>query len=263
MAKVEWGKQTDRTYEYGVDRGVLYVDGGSGVPWNGLIRVDETVTGGEVSPIWMDGVLKGYRQAKELYQGSVSAITYPDEFEECDGILEDDGFLYSQQQRKPFCLTYRTKVANPMNEKLGYKLHLIFDAIVSPTQRQNASTSTTVNPLAFTWPINAIPQMFPNRRPTAHLILDSRKMDLGILEEIEDILYGTSDTQPRFPSASELADLQLLRGYQFALVGGKPMLVPGYPAEVIGNPDIGVYRTTRHSPLTPVGGKPSIYGLEL
>lgn len=264
MAQLEWDRIPDRTFEYGVDRGVLYVDGGPGVPWNGLIRVDETPQGGEASPIYMDGKIVMYRRSKETYSGTIAAITYPDEFEACDGYLQDSqGLIATHQRRKKFNLSYRTKVANPLNENLATRIHLIYEAEVAPVSRQNSTNSQTVNPLAFSWGIFAIPQSFPGYRPTAHFIVDSRLVDPGAFEELQRMLYGTEDSEPLFPSVSQLSTILNLTGYQFEVINDKLMLVPGVPAWVLGNEEMGIYRITKDSPLIPVDGKPGIYQYEV
>ncbi len=41
MPAIVWDNIGDRFYESGLDRGVLYLSDGSGVPWNGLISIIE------------------------------------------------------------------------------------------------------------------------------------------------------------------------------------------------------------------------------
>lgn len=41
MPGLVWDRVGDRTYESGLDRGVLYLPDGSAVPWNGLTSIVE------------------------------------------------------------------------------------------------------------------------------------------------------------------------------------------------------------------------------
>lgn len=265
MTQVRWDRIQDRTFEYGVDRGVLYVDGKPGVAWSGLLRVDQRTVGGELAPIYMDGELVRLDRAKEHYTGAISAVMYPEEFEACEGIEESSGFLFDSQRRASFGLSYRTLVGNPLSERIAYKLHLLYNASVTPTERNHGSAGQTLNPTGFSWNISAVPLQFPDRRATAHISLDSRRVDRTVLDMLEQMLYGTDTTDPRMPTSEELAYLQTLQGFRVELVGGKPMLTPGYPAEFIGDPNTGVYKQTEHSPLVDLtpAGKPGIYGLEI
>lgn len=59
--KLLWDKTGERTYETGVDRGVLYPMSAAGtyplgVAWNGLTGVTESPSGAEASPIYADNI---------------------------------------------------------------------------------------------------------------------------------------------------------------------------------------------------------------
>lgn len=55
MAILEWDKVGERTYQAGLDRGVLYLNDGTVVPWNGLISVEES-SDAELKSFYLDGV---------------------------------------------------------------------------------------------------------------------------------------------------------------------------------------------------------------
>jgi hypothetical protein len=59
--------------------------------------------------------------------------------------------------------------------------------------------SLDVEPLEFEWKLTAIPEDLANYRPTAHVIIDSRKIDPNLLKDIEDILYGNEASAARLP----------------------------------------------------------------
>ena len=72
MARLVWDNVGERFYEAGVDRGVLYVDD-VGTPWSGLVSVDETPTGGEARPFYIDGVKYLNLSAQEEFAATISA----------------------------------------------------------------------------------------------------------------------------------------------------------------------------------------------
>mgnify|MGYP006262601601 CR=1 FL=1 len=44
-----------------------------------------------------------------------------------------------------------------------------------------------------------IPDELFGRRPTCHLIIDTRHMDPWLIQDIEDIIYGDEDSDPTLP----------------------------------------------------------------
>ena len=93
MAKLVWDEVGKRTYETGVDKGVLYVQDdegayGKGVAWNGLTAVTESPSGAEPTALYADNTKYLELTSKEEYGATIEAYTYPDEFEACDGSAE-------------------------------------------------------------------------------------------------------------------------------------------------------------------------------
>src|SRR5690349_17271301 len=98
MTKILWDQPGQRRFEAGVDRGVLYPNNSEGVPWNGLISVDEAVSGGETDAYYFDGIKYFDSVANEDFQATVQAYTYPDEFAECEGYTSfAPGLLFAKQ----------------------------------------------------------------------------------------------------------------------------------------------------------------------
>lgn len=204
--RLKWGAVGERYFEVGVDRGVLYVDTLDGVPWNGLVSVSESPSGGEAEPYYVDGVkFLNYFNSEE-FEATVEAYTYPDEFALCDGTASiSNGLFATQQKRKPFGLSYRTKIGNDVDGlDHAYKIHLVYNAKVAPSERSNQSVAETVDPDNFSWAITTTPVFFRDHRPTAHFVIDSRDTTNNLLRKIEDILYGNDDQEPRLPGIAEL-----------------------------------------------------------
>jgi len=206
MTQLNWATIGERFFEAGIDRGVLYVENEDGVAWNGLISVSESPIGGEVSEYYVDGIKYLQVAAGEQFEATIEAYTYPDEFNACEGIVSvSNGLHMTHQHKKSFGLCYRTKIGNDINGlDHAYKLHLIYNALAAPSSHDHNTVGESISPDNFSWNITTKPPTFTGYKTTAHLIIDSRDAPRGLLNQIEDILYGTDDLAPRQPSPSEL-----------------------------------------------------------
>lgn len=200
MAKLEWDEAGKHVYETGVSKGVLYVMSdtpgtyGKGVAWNGLSSVSESPTGAEVSAIYADNIKYLNLMSREEFEGSIEAYTYPDEFMACDGSASPEdanGFVIGQQDRKTFAFCYQTKVGNDLNPEAGYKIHIIYGALASPSERSYETVNDSPEAMTFSWDITTTPVAVTGFKPTAHVELDSTKIEKTKLEKIEAKLYGT------------------------------------------------------------------------
>jgi hypothetical protein len=214
MTRLKWGAAGERRFETGIDRGVLYPITGQGVAWSGLISVTESPTGGEVKPFFMDGIQYQARATPEGFAGSIEAYTYPSEFAVCDGTVKlADGLFATQQKRQPFGLSYRTLIGNDLDGlDHGYKIHLVYNVLATPTERVNQTVSDNPEPDTFTWDISATPAQLAGVRPTSHLIIDSRETNVSVLQALEDQLYGSDVYLPNLPSPLEIVSLYASAG---------------------------------------------------
>lgn len=208
MARLDWGALGERLYETGVDRGVLYI-GANGVAWTGLISVAESPSGGDAKPYYLDGVKFLNISAAEEYEATLEAFYNPPEFAVCDGIASvQNGLFVTQQPRKSFNLSYRTKIGNDVDQSdHAYKIHLIYNALAAPSDRKNNTTGDSVEPSTFSWGITTLPPSITGFKPTAHLVIDSRFTLVATLTAVEDILYGSDVNVARIPSPDELVTL--------------------------------------------------------
>ena len=214
MSQIEWDKTGERYYETGVDHGVLYpsqTDGtySKGVAWNGLSSVNESPSGAEPTPIYADNIKYLNLMSAEEYGATVEAYTYPDEFAECDGSAEiTKGVTIGQQPRKKFGLSYRTKLGNDQDgDEHGYKLHLIYGANASPSEKSYSTVSDSPEAITFSWELTTTPVNVKGFKPTAVLTVDSTKVDKAKLAELEAILYGSAEQEPKLPLPDEVATL--------------------------------------------------------
>jgi hypothetical protein len=193
MPQLKWDDIGERYFEAGVDRGVLYLSDNTGVAWNGLTSVKEASSGGEPAAYYIDGVkYLNFASSKEFF-GSIEAFTYPDEFAEYDGWLElGNGLSVDEQNRKSFGLSYRTLIGNDVDGLAhGYKIHIVYNALATPTDGTYATLGDTPDPLSFSWAFTTTPIRVPGLKPLAHITIDSTKTNPTQLKFIEDYLYGT------------------------------------------------------------------------
>lgn len=213
MSKITWDQVGQKLYETGVDHGVLYkqVSGTypKGVAWNGLTNVTESPSGAEPSPMYADNIKYVNLMSAEEYKATVEAYMYPDEFAECDGSKElSDGVYIGQQSRTPFGLCYRTKIGNDVDgENHGYKLHLIYGALASPSEKSYATVNDSPEAITLSWELSTTPVEVKNGKPTASLTIDSTKADPAKLAQLEGILYGGESEEARLPLPDEIATL--------------------------------------------------------
>lgn len=206
MSKLEWDKKTERLYETGVKQGVLYVqkaDGtyDNGVAWNGLTAVTENPSGAESNPLYADDIKYIDLRSAEEFGATIEAYTYPDEFAACDGSATvTAGVTIGQQVRKPFGLCYRTTLGNDSEfNDHGYKLHIIYNATASPSEKGYQTINDNPEAITFSWEITTTPVAVNGYKPTASITIDSTKVDATKLKTLEDNLYGTDQTEPTLP----------------------------------------------------------------
>lgn len=193
---IVWDKVEDRTYETGLDRGVLYLPDGSAVPWNGLTSIIESFDK-ESSPVYFDGMKISDLVVLGDFEATMTAVTYPEEFVELEGLAPvKQGLFYADQKPQTFGLCYRTKIGNSLEgDEVGYKIHIIYNLTAIPNDKTYASTGSDPSLVPFEWKITAVPEELPGFRPTAHIVIDSRDIDPWLLEDLEMMLYGTSTVE--------------------------------------------------------------------
>ena len=210
MPKLTWDASGERLYETGVKQGVLYVMGsngyGDGVAWNGLTAITESPSGAESTPLYADDIKYLDLRSTEEFGATIEAYTYPDEFAACDGSASlADGVSIGQQARKMFGLCYRTTVGNDTDgTDHGYKLHLIYGATASPSEKAYETINDSPEAITFSWEITTTPVSVTGFKPTASITIDSTKADPTCLAALEEKLYGGASTEPTLPLPDEV-----------------------------------------------------------
>ena len=218
MAKLVWDKTGERLYETGVKNGVLYpmVDGAypKGIVWNGLTAVTESPSGAEATPLYADDIKYLNLMSAEEFGATVEAYTYPDEFAECDGSASlGAGVTIGQQPRKTFGMSYKTTVGNDVdNDNHGYKLHLIYGAMASPSEKAYSTINDSPEAITFSWELTTTPVNVTGFKPTASLTIDSTKIAPEKLAAIEALLYGSESGEAKLPLPDEIAGILKAEG---------------------------------------------------
>lgn len=218
MAKIVWDAPGERYYETGVSKGVLYTaDGdnpyGKGTPWNGLTNITESPSGAEANDLYADDIKYATLRSAEDFGATIEAYTYPDAFAVCDGSAEIvPGVNVGQQARETFGLSYVTQVGNDTSSESddGYKLHLVWGATASPSEKAYATINDSPEAITFSWELTTVPVAVENYKAMASMTINSLKLNSDgkkVLKELEDILYGTKDKEPQLPLPAEVIDM--------------------------------------------------------
>ena len=229
VTNLKWDQDSQRLYETGVRRGVLFLanDDGTyqhGIAWNGLTSVQETPSGAEANPIYADDMKYLDIRSAEEFGATIQAYTYPKAFEYCDGSASllgnvADFVTIGQQARRKFAFSYATKVGNDVQlNDYSYKIHIIYGCTASPSEREYQTVNDNPEAISFSWEVKATPipsEELPtglNLKPTASLTVDVSRIAameagaektywLGKIEDFEKALYGVAaDTSTSTPA---------------------------------------------------------------
>ena len=206
MTILTWDGSGDRFFETGIDRAVLYAMDGSGdyplgVAWNGLISVTESPSGAEPSKLYADNMNYLTLVSLEELAATIEAYTYPPEFALLDGqVLAIAGTLIGQQPRGKFGLSYRTRLGNDVaGDSLGYKLHLLYGLLASPSEKAYQSVNDSPEAITFSWEVSSTPEAVTGEQPTSLITIDSTLATATELGLLEDEIWGTAIADPNLP----------------------------------------------------------------
>lgn len=209
MTRVTWGVPGQRLYHTGVDRGMIYLEDGTVTPWSGLVSVTESPIGGDPVATYVDGQKILNTPNGEIYQATIESMSLPVNAAACAGwgILQY-GLLASNQPKMSFGLSYRTLLGNDVSgTKLGYRIHLIFQCTAKSSDFTHETITDQVSLKSYSWGITAIPVSFSTRKPTAHVIFDTRTHSPETITAVESILYGDNVTDPVMMSKEQAESL--------------------------------------------------------
>lgn len=197
MARISWSEQASRPNTAGVDRGVFFIAGEEGLPWNGLLRVTESSPDVLTKRIFQDGQAILVKQRATDYTSVLEAYTYPPEFEPYSG--------YSDTVRtriRPFGLSYRV-----MTGETSYQIHLLYNVVAKPQDLQFTTIGDSIDPVTFSWDILSRPVKLAGRHASSHIVIDSEATHPWTLEAIERELYGDGEVISHLPTPQEIEQI--------------------------------------------------------
>ena len=215
MSKLNWDQVGEKEYYTGVDKTVLFpFDNstkkyGTGVAWSGVTAINENPSGAEPTDLYADNQKYLTMRSKEEFGATLESYMYPPEFEECNGRKKVAGLLITQQTRKAFGLAYRNYIGNDTEyEDYGYELHFVYGATASPASRSHGTVNESPEAETLSHEISTVPEDtgISGMKPTAHVIIRSTDPDVTQekLSAIENMIWGTDETDPKLPSVAEL-----------------------------------------------------------
>jgi hypothetical protein len=212
MPRLKWDEAGKRNYETGVSHGVVYPQDNKGeypkgAAWNGLTGVTQSPDGAEPTDLYANNGKYLTLRSAENFKFNIEAYTYPSEFEACDGCgTLADGVTVGQQDRQPFGFTYRTEIGNDTGSSGddGYKLHLVYGATASPSEKAYQTINDNPEAITFSWDCSTVPVDISGFKPAAHIEIDSTKVDKEKLKQLEDMLYGTETEDAHLPLPDEV-----------------------------------------------------------
>lgn len=195
--RLKWDQDGKRTYESGIQNMVLFVqnpDGtyGNGVAWSGVTAFNENPSGAEPTKNYADNSVYGILISPEEFGATLEAFDSPEEFDICDGTAElSTGVSVTAQARRGFALAYRTEIGNDASENYGYKWHIVYGCKASVTARSHATINESPSMNPCSWTINTTPIEVPGFKKTAHIIINSvRVNDEAKMTAFENYLLG-------------------------------------------------------------------------
>ena len=217
MARITWGENEAGTYSSGLDRGVLFPGNEPSVPWMGLVTVSERYEGTAPEVVYVDGKKVIHTPHAPEFAATLTAYTYPEEFDRFQGYDEIyNGIMAGEQVIDDvFHVSYRTMIDGGPH----YQLHVLFNLTATADDLERMTHAEEVDPLEFSWDLQSVPQGFADSLFLSHLMIDSRNINPELLQTIEDRLYGSSSIDGSIElvieTISKLADIKYNKEWYF------------------------------------------------
>ena len=195
---LEWDKSTEKIFETGCDRGVLWVNNqgvyGKGEVWNGLTGVTDSPSGAESTDLYADNGVYLSMTALEKYGLTIEAYMYPQSFAECNGETQAaPGLHVTQQDRKLFAFSWRTLIGDDVaGDSKGYKIHIAYGCKAAPSEKAYSSKNDNPEAMTLSWEVTTTPVKMEGYKPMAKIVIDSLNCPKKALQAIEEKLYGTA-----------------------------------------------------------------------
>lgn len=230
---IKWDQTNEHYYETGVKQAVIYLKertpaagttevswkpGASGtaisdvkinasrqyyggVAWNGLISCTQNPDGADTEDLYANNDKYLSLRAKEDFAGSLSAYTYPDLWAICDGtaLVGTTGVIRVHgQTRKTFGLSYITQEGNDTSfQDFGEKLHIIYEATASPTDREYSTINDSPEAIEMSWDFKTTPidmtALGANLTKSSYIEILKKECPTGGWDKLLLALHGWGD----------------------------------------------------------------------
>lgn len=214
MPALKWDESGKRYGETGTKQGVIYRKDASGkyknaAAWDGLTGVSTEPEGGEANDNYADDQKYLTLMSAENFKGTIKAFQFPPEFAECDGTALFDaalkGSFVTGQDRIPFGFSWVTTIVNDdKGTAFGYRVHLAYGCLASPSSQENATINDSPSLKEFSWSFSGTPVPVPGKKASSYLYFDSRYENPKVLKKLLEILHGTDSTPAELPLPAEL-----------------------------------------------------------
>lgn len=191
--RIKWNDDLDRSYFAGVDRGMFYIPGEAGLPWNGIQEIVESSPDAILSQTFQDGQRMLVRRRDLNYEARLKAYTYPREFEPYAGY---GGYA------KTFGFSFRV-----MTGPDTYHTHLVYNVVAIPDDVVFSTLSDEIDPTVFSWKLSSRPVRILGRAQSSHIILDSKTVYPWTLQAIEEQMYGGEGVIPNLPTPDQIFEI--------------------------------------------------------
>lgn len=213
MAALVWDKIGERFYETGVSNVALYLQDEQGeypegVAWNGVTAVTESPSGAEPTALYADNIKYLNLLSPEEFALTLEAYTYPDAFDECQGVRAlIPGVKVGQQPHVPFGLAYITQKGNDTaGSSYGEIIHLVYNCLAAPTERAHNTINDSPEAITLSWEISTTPVAIAGMAASAHITIDTTTTDLTATQiaALKKVLFGDTSATAKLPLPEEL-----------------------------------------------------------
>lgn len=227
-----WDRDGERFYETGTKNVALFVakDDGTydiGVAWNGVTGVTESPSGAEATDLWADDRKYATLRSAEQLGGTITAYTYPPEWEVCDGsVTPIAGVHFGQQARRKFALAYITTEGNDVAlNDYGEKLHILYGATASPSERAYPTINDSPEAIEFSWEFETTPMDVAITTGTSPTTTTTTYKPLSLIT-IDKVLKGATSAAQETHLANYTALKEFIFGKGTAGASGQDPTLP-------------------------------------
>jgi len=195
MARLVWNQNSEKKYNYGVEKAALFV-GTQSAAWNGIVSIQKTVDGGEPTAFYGSDVKYAELSGDEQIGLNITAYGYPDIFIPCLGFLKNGGMVTGQQARTKFGLVWSTRGGDGNGAGRG-KIKIAYNCLAAPSETEDATTDDGDPEIVeFDWDISTTPVENSIGRPTAYIEINLDELTQAQQTALENAFFGTEDTDP-------------------------------------------------------------------